>query len=55
MYQWLKLDQQRSKLELQMDSRILAYLNFNNGNLHKFDPNTDENSFATPRSWEKVS
>jgi len=38
-----------------IDSRIIAFINFDNNNLCKFDPSTDEVAFATPRSWEMVN
>jgi len=38
------------------DSRIMGFLNWRQGaDLHKFDPSNDENSFCTPRTWEKVN
>jgi energy-coupling factor transporter ATP-binding protein EcfA2 len=38
-----------------IDSQIIAFLSFNNGNLMKFDPSSSELAFATPRSWEMAS
>lgn len=37
-----------------IDARILAYLNSKPDKLYDFQPDTDDNSFPTPRSWEKV-
>jgi hypothetical protein len=38
----------------EVDERIVGYLNFQNGKLYDFQPNSDDNAFPTPRSWEKV-
>lgn len=38
-----------------IDEKIMGYLNFNRGDkLFKFEPTSEDNSFPTPRSWEKV-
>lgn len=34
-----------------VDSRILAYLEFRKDNLHKFDPDHEDKTFACPRTW----
>ncbi|MNV02132.1 ATPase family [compost metagenome] len=34
---------------------VLGYLNFQQADLHKFDPAIDDPAFATPRSWTFVS
>jgi len=38
-----------------IDERIIAYIAYKNEDLFSFDPNLDEKSFSTPRSWELVS
>lgn len=47
-------DWKRWAIPHEIDERILAYLNFQPSKLYSFDPNVDDNSFPTPRSWEKV-
>lgn len=37
------------------DTRVLAYVSYHPDKLYAFDPNTDDNAFPTPRSWEKVN
>lgn len=37
------------------DDRILAYLNYHPEFLMDFDPDSDENTFCSPRSWEFVN
>jgi len=37
-----------------VDSSIIAYLAYDKSMLFTFDPQTNEKSFATPRSWEYV-
>lgn len=34
---------------------VVGYLTFSKGDLHKFDPSSNDRSFATPRSWSFVS
>jgi MoxR-like ATPases len=34
---------------------VVAFLSFRENYLHKFDPNSDDLAFPTPRSWEFVS
>ena len=34
-----------------VDSRIIAFLKFKSSSLFKFDPDSAENAFPTPRSW----
>ena len=38
-----------------IDKRITAYLNFRPEQLHRFDPNHDDKTFACPRTWEFLS
>ena len=38
-----------------ISEKVVGYLNYQNSMLHKFDANSDDNAFPTPRSWEKVS
>jgi len=38
-----------------IDSRIIAFINYDNRYLCRFDPQNDEVAFATPRSWELVN
>ena len=42
-------------LKNHIDKRILGYLNFNNSYLFKFDQESSENAFPTPRTWEMVN
>jgi len=43
-------------LKNNVNEKIMGYLNFKRGSeLFKFEPNSEDNSFPTPRSWEKVS
>ncbi len=37
-----------------ISSEIIAFLHFDNEELFKFDPTSNEKAFATPRSWEYV-
>ncbi len=37
-----------------IDSAIIGFLNFDKSKLFAFDPNKNEKSFPTPRSWEYV-
>jgi len=37
-----------------IEASIIAFLNYDSSKLFNFDPNRDEKSFATPRSWEYV-
>jgi hypothetical protein len=37
-----------------IDSSIIGFLNFDKEKLFAFDPNKNEKSFPTPRSWEYV-
>lgn len=38
-----------------MTEEVIAYLNYQQGHLHVFDPKSKEKAFPTPRSWEFVS
>jgi len=38
-----------------IDERIIAYISYKNEDLLSFNPNLEQKSFATPRSWEIVS
>lgn len=38
-----------------IDSRIIGFVNYNHDMLNRFDPNTDDVAFPTPRSWEMVN
>ena len=38
-----------------IDSRIIGFLNQHPNKLTIFDPNSDDNAFPTPRTWEKAS
>lgn len=38
-----------------IDSRIIAFINYDSKYLCRFDPQNDEVAFATPRSWELVN
>lgn len=38
-----------------IDHRVTAYIRFKEENLHKFDPNHNDKTFATPRTWEFTS
>lgn len=38
-----------------IDPNIIGFLKFRDGLLFNFDPNSSENAFATPRSWEMAS
>lgn len=38
-------------IEHDIDDRIIAYVKFKNDSLFKFDPNSKNNAFPTPRSW----
>lgn len=38
-----------------INSKIIGFLNWQPSKLYAFDPNSDENAFATPRSWAAVS
>jgi len=38
-----------------IDHRIIGYINFRPGNLHKFDPNHNDNTFPCPRTWAFLS
>lgn len=38
-----------------IDYRVKAYINFRPSDLHKFDPNHNEDTYACPRSWEFIS
>lgn len=38
-----------------IDSRIIGFLNWKNEMLFRFDPNSDDLSYPTPRSWEMCS
>lgn len=38
-----------------IDQRVIAFLGFSKASLNKFDANSSEQAFATPRSWENVS
>jgi len=42
-------------MQNKIDKRILGYLNFNNSYLFKFSPESSENAFPTPRTWEMVN
>jgi len=42
-------------IQNKIDKRILGYLNFNNSYLFKFNPESSENAFPTPRTWEMVN
>ena len=37
-----------------IEPSIIAFLNYDNSKLFNFNPNSNEKSFATPRSWEYV-
>ena len=39
----------------QVDYRIIGFINYQRGNLHKFDPNHNDKTFPCPRTWEFVS
>ncbi len=39
----------------QIDPRIIAFLQFSPGKLHKFDPNHNDKTFPCPRTWEFAS
>jgi hypothetical protein len=39
----------------QIDSRIIAFLNFKNSRLFSFDSKNKDKAFATPRTWEYTS
>jgi hypothetical protein len=41
--------------ENQIDSSIIAFLNYDNSKLFDFDPSKNQKSFPTPRSWEYVN
>jgi hypothetical protein len=41
--------------EHNIDSRIIAFINFKNAMLFQFDPKVHKRAFPTPRSWEFVS
>lgn len=38
-----------------IDSRIMAYLEFRQDDLHRFDPDHQDHTFACPRTWEFAS
>lgn len=38
-----------------IDSKIIGFLNFKPSFLQSFDPNSDDNAFPTPRTWEMVN
>lgn len=38
-----------------IDSRITSYIQFRPSNLHKFDPQHNDKTFACPRTWEFLS
>lgn len=38
-----------------LDSRIVGFLEWKPDAIYRFDPRKNENSFPTPRSWEKLS
>lgn len=38
-----------------IDSRIIGFIEFAPGNLHNFDPDHTDNTFACPRTWEMAS
>jgi len=38
-----------------IDYRITSYINFKPGQLFKFDPDHNDHTFASPRTWEFVS
>ena len=42
-------------LQNNIDSRILAFIEFRPGLLHKFDPQHTDRTFPCPRTWEFVS
>lgn len=42
-------------VQAEFDSRVLAFLEFRPGLLHKFDPDHTDRTFPCPRTWEFVS
>lgn len=38
-----------------IDSRIIGFMEWKGDALYRFDPRKNENSYPTPRSWEKLS
>lgn len=38
-----------------IDSRIIAFIQYQPSKLHQFDPNTSEKTFACPRTWQFAS
>lgn len=38
-----------------LDHRVVSYIENNPDNLHKFDPNHNDHTFPSPRTWEFVS
>lgn len=42
-------------IENEVDQRIIAFLGFRKDLLNQFSANSNEQAFATPRSWENVS
>jgi hypothetical protein len=41
--------------ESKFDFRVIAYINYKNDMLQKFDPNHSDRTFPCPRTWEFVS
>jgi hypothetical protein len=37
------------------DPRILSFISYNKDNIRNFDPDSDDHTFACPRTWEKLS
>lgn len=39
----------------EIDQRVIGFLRFSPDSLHRFDPNTQDNTFPCPRTWEFTS